>query len=129
MTFYLPTARKNAALDTITASAGATATIKIYSGAVPADANAANSGSLLVSLPCSNPIAPAAASGTLTFSAITTTNASAGGTASYYRLFASDGTTTLAQGAVGTSGAELNLVSTTIANAQPVQITSLTISI
>ena len=130
MAFTITTARKNAMLDTMTAAAGATSTVKIYSGSIPADANAVLGGAtLLVSLPCSATVAPAASGGTWTAYALTTTNATAAGTASFYRFFASDGTTVLAQGAISTTGSDMNLVTTTIALSQPVQVTSWTISI
>ena len=63
----------------------------------------------------------------LTLNAITTTTASAGGVASFFRITTSGGTEKV-QGTVGTSGADLNLITTTIANAQPVSITSWTIT-
>ena len=130
MTFSLLAARRNTMLDTLTTAAGASSTVKIYSGSVPANADAALGGAtLLVSLPCSATVAPAASAGVWTANAITTTNATAGGTAAFYRWIATDGTTVLAQGSCGTSGADMNLVSTTIANTQPVQVTSWTISI
>jgi hypothetical protein len=128
MAYTLTTAQKNTMLTTLVTAAGATSTIKIYGGTVPADANAANSGTLLVSLPCSA-TAGTVASGTLTYNAITTTNCSTGGTATFYRHYASDGTTTLSQGSVGVSGADLNLISTTLTATGPVSITSLTVSI
>jgi hypothetical protein len=130
MAFTLTAARKNAALDTLTTAAGATATVKIYSGSVPTNADAALGGAtLLVSMPCSATVAPAASGGVWTANAVTQTNAAAAGTASFYRFIASDGTTVLAQGACGVSGSDMNMVTTTIALSQPVQVTSWTISV
>jgi hypothetical protein len=128
MAFTLTTAMKNTLLDQITSAAGSTATVKIYSGSVPANADASNLGTLLVSLPCSNPFAPASSGGILTASAITQTNASQSGTAAFYRLMASNGSTVLAQGLVNTTGAEMNLNTTAIVSGGPCVITSLTIS-
>jgi hypothetical protein len=67
--------------------------------------------------------------GVLTFNAFTTTNASATGTAGYYRLCTSAaGTTCVSQGVCGTSGADLNLTTTSITAGQPVSVTSWTIT-
>lgn len=128
MSYSITTAQKNAALNAI-ATAHNNGSIKLYSGSVPADANAANTGSLLVSCALNATAFGSAASGTITANAITTTNATAAGTASYYRTFASDGTTVLGQGTVGTSGADLNINTTSIALNGPVQITVYTVSI
>jgi hypothetical protein len=67
-----------------------------------------------------------ASSAVLTASAITTANAAATGTASFYRLLKSDGTTVIEQGTVGTSGADLNLNTTSIVSGGPVAVSSKT---
>lgn len=132
MAFTLLQANRNAMLTTLVAASPNglnSGSLKIYAGSVPGNADAALGGAtLLVSLPCSATFGTVA-TGTLTANAITQTNAATGGTASFYRLYASDGTTCIAQGTVGTSGAELNLNTTTITSGGPVQITALTISI
>jgi hypothetical protein len=128
MAFTLTTAMKNTLLNQITTAAGASSTIQIFSGSIPANADATNLGTLLVSLPCSNPFAAGASGGILTASAITQTNASQSGTAAFYRLMASNGTTVLSQGLVNTTGAEMNLNTTAIVSGGPCVITSLTIS-
>ena len=50
MTIQLSTAVRNARLDAIESTAGATAKLRIYSGAAPADAATAPSGTLLVDM-------------------------------------------------------------------------------
>lgn len=110
--------------------------VDIYSGAQPTDANQAVTGTLLASLPLSaTAFATAVASGsagskivTATANAITTENASATGTAGYFVLFASNHTTVVAMGSVGTTGCDMNLSSTSIVSGSPVSITSLTIT-
>jgi hypothetical protein len=80
---------------------GSTSYLLIYTGSAPATCGTAASGTLLASLPCSNPFAGAPASGVLTASAITSAAAVANGTAGYWRLCTSSaGTTVIAQGLV-----------------------------
>lgn len=127
MAFSLPTAVRNAKLDALIAYVGNAGILRIYSGTVPASANAALSGNtVLAELTCGSPFAPAAASGVLTANAITQdTAANATGTATFFRLFKSDGTTVAAQGTVGTTGADVNLNTVSITLNGPVSVTSL----
>lgn len=129
MALSFVTAVRNARQDAITAAAGNGALFRIYdaTGGVPASANASiGSCVLLAELVCASPFAPAASSAALTASAITQdSSANATGTAAFFRLYASNGTTVIAQGTVGTSGADLNLNTLNIVAAGPVQVTSL----
>ncbi len=109
---------------------GTTPYLLLYTGAQPANCAASATGTLLASLPGSNP-AGTVASGELTFSAFTTENATASGTAGYYRLCTSAaGTTCIQQGSCGLSGsgADLILDNTSIASGQPFSVTSWTIT-
>jgi hypothetical protein len=65
---------------------------------------------------------------TLDTSPALTEAADATGTAAFFRLFQDDGTTVVLQGSVGTSGAELNLNTTSITTGVNVTITSGTIT-
>ncbi|MFZ4761266.1 MAG: hypothetical protein ACOYK8_00420 [Alphaproteobacteria bacterium] len=124
MVFQLSTSLRNNMLDQISSSVGASGILKIFTGAAPANVAAADSGTLLVSLTCNATFAPAAAGGILTLNSISSANAVASGSAGYFRLYQSNGTTCVSQGSVGTSGADLNIISTNITNTQPVQIDS-----
>lgn len=101
--------------------------IKIYSGAVPADADAATTGTLLCTISNNSTgtgtnLAVAAAAGVIqklaseTWSGVNAT----GGVASYYRHVAAGDTGALSttearlQGLVATVGSEMNLSSTTL---------------
>jgi hypothetical protein len=53
-------------------------------------------------------------------------NALATGTAGYWRVYKSDGTTCVIQGSVGTSGADLNLNTLSLVTGGPVQVNSWT---
>lgn len=101
---------------------------KIYDGAQPATANTAiTSQVLLASLPLNATAAGAASAGVATFNAITSdTNAAATGTATWFRAYKADGVTPIFDGSVGTSGANLNLTSTSIVAGGTVAISSYT---
>ena len=124
---YSTTHRTNAMSD-ISTQVGGTGFLLIYSGAPPANCGTAASGTLLASLPCSATFGTAA-SGVLTANAITSASAVANGTAGYWRLCTSSaGTTVVAQGTVGTSGADLNLNSVAISSGINVSVTSFAIT-
>lgn len=107
--------------------AGTGALFNIYQGTAPANANTAISGqTLLVSLPIPG-VFGTDVNGTLTLGTVTPTQAVATGTAQFFRIFQSDGTTVVMDGSVGTSGADLILDTTSINITQTVDITSGTI--
>lgn len=134
-TMNLADALRNQLADQITARVdlgAAAGNIKIYDGTMPTDADDAISGpTLLATLPFSDPSAPAASSGVLTFNAITDdSSADATGTATWARIEDSDGNNVMdvdvtASGGGGTI--ELNTVS--ITSGGVVRITSFTITI
>ena len=107
--------------------AGSGAIIHIYEGTQPANANTAISGqTLLVSLTISGGFGTDS-NGTLTLGTVTDGTAVATGTAEFFRITKSDDTTVVMDGSVGTSGADLNLNTTTINLNDTVSITSGTI--
>ena len=107
--------------------AGSGAKICIYQGTQPANANTAiSTQTLLVSLAISGAFGTDS-NGTLTFSTINNGTAVATGTASFFRIVKSDGTTVVMDGSVGTSSADLVLNTTTIATNDTVAISSGTI--
>lgn len=128
MTVSLATATRNAKLDAITTQLGASPLLRIYSGTPPASAGTALSGNTkLAELAMSATPFPAASGGVLTANAITTEAAAdATGTATFYRLYKSDGSTCIAQGTVGTSGSDLNLNTTSVVAGGPVAVSSFT---
>jgi hypothetical protein len=104
-----------------------TGRIRIYSGTAPANVDAALSGNtLLGELTFGATAFGTPAISAMTANAITVdTSADATGTATFFRLFKSDGTTVLLQGTVGTSGAELNLNTVSIIAGGTINITSM----
>lgn len=110
--------------------------IKIYSGSVPADADATNAGTLLATLTCSaTPLGTPATTGTaptrtaaVSFAAIASATAVATGTASFFDITTSGGTV-IARGNAGTiSGYSLILNTASVTTGSTVAITAATIS-
>lgn len=113
--------RLNVIRDGIDAGAGA-GLLRIYDGTRPATGGTATT--LLAELTHSDPCAPAASGGVLTFSAITAdSSANATGTATWGRFVDSTGTA-VGDFSVGTSGQDLNLNSTSINAGVQVSVTS-----
>jgi hypothetical protein len=118
---------RDAMLDAITTRAGNGALLRIYDGSRPATGGSATT--LLAELTCGSPFAGAAVNGVLTANAITQdASANATGTATWFRIVQSDGSTFVLDGNVGTSGSDLNLTTTSIVATQPVSVTSFVIT-
>ena len=109
MTISVGVAARNAELDAALEPALDSGYLRIYSGSVPANADAALGGAtLLAELRFGNPAFPAASSGTKTANAITSGTAAATGTPTFFRALKSDGTTVVVQGSAGVSSGDLN---------------------
>jgi hypothetical protein len=104
--------------------------IRIYDGTIAATASTAVGAQvLLAELTLNADSFPAAASNALTANAITAdASANANGTASWFRMLLSNGTTVVMDGTVSTSGADLNLNTTTIVLGANVSISSAVIT-
>ena len=122
------------ALDAITANLNS-GSIKIFDGAIPADCEAADAGTVLAELSLSATAFAAAAdnlAGGAEASANTITgdaSANATGTAQYFRAYDSVGTTCIIQGDVNTAGGDLNLDTTSINAGDTVDISSWTLTL
>lgn len=118
----------DAVVDLIDGGAGA-GTIQIRSGTQPANANLAATGTLLATLTFSDPAFGATdTSGVATASAITDdSSADATGTASWARVLDSN-SATIFDCDVSTSGATINLNTTSITSGGVVSITSFTVT-
>lgn len=105
--------------------------LRIYDGTQPANANTAISTQvLLAELRFNATAAPAASGGVLTMNSITQdSSANATGTATWFRALKSDGSTVVFDGSVSTSGADLNLGSTSITSGASVAVTSMTFTV
>jgi hypothetical protein len=100
--------------------------IRIYDGTQPATADTAISTQvLLAELRFGSTAFGAAVAGVITANAITSdSDADATGTATWYRLLKSDGTTPVLDGSVGTSSANLIVATTSIVQHAVVSISS-----
>lgn len=120
---------RNDRLNTLKAkidAGGAGGFLRIYDGTRPATGGAATT--LLAELTFSYPCAPAPTGGVLTFSPIAAdASANATGTATWCRITDSTGAF-VADGSVGTSGADYNLNTTSIAAGIQVSCTSAVIN-
>lgn len=114
---------------------GASPKIRLYSGTPPANAGAALSGNIqlaeltMASTPFSG-FSDTGSAGRATAAAITAdSSADATGTATFFRILNSAGTTVIAQGSVGTSAADLVLPTVSIVAGTIVSIDSATIDL
>ena len=129
MAVQLSTAVRNAMLDAIETTIGVSAVLKIRTGAAPANVATADSGTVLATLNLPSDWMAAASGGTKALSGSwTDASADATGTAAHFRIYASDGTTQHYQGTVATSGADLNVDSTSFTAGQSFTITSFTLT-
>lgn len=118
---------RNARADAITTRAGGSALLRIYNSTRPATGGTATT--LLAELTCNATFAPGASGGVLTLNAITNdSSANATGTASWFRIVQSDGSTHVMDGDVATSASDLNLNTTSIVSGGPVAVSSFVIT-
>ena len=101
--------------------------INIYDGTQPATGDTALSGNtLLVQLQFGATAFGASSAGVITANSITSGTAGNTGTASWFRVLKTDGTTKLFDGSVGTATANLILPTTSIVSGQTVSCSSFT---
>lgn len=121
--------RRNAMIDNFTANANS-GFLRIYDGTQPTDADTAVGAQVLLAELTMNATAFAAASaGSAAANAITAdSSANATGTAAWFRLVASNGTTVLCDGTVGTGTHNLVLNSVAISSGANVSVTAFTVT-
>jgi len=131
LTIQLATSTRNARLDAIESDAGTAAKLEIYSGAIPANCAAATTGTKLAEFDLASDWAANASGGAKTLNNLPLSTAgAASGTAGYFRLFKSDGTTCQMQGTVTATGGggDMTLDNVSIASGQTVNVTGFTIT-
>lgn len=131
MTLQFSTTVRNARLDAIETAISTSAVLKIYdlSASAPADCSAAITGTVLATVNCPSDWMAAASGGTKALSGTwSDSSADNTGTADFFRLFASDGTTCHAQGTVTATGGggDLTVNNTSFASGQPFSVTTFT---
>lgn len=131
MALQLSVAVRNARLDAIESTVGASAVLKIRSGAAPANCAAADAGTVLATMTLPADWMAAASSGSKAKSGTwQDASADASGTAGHFRVYASDGTTCHMQGTVTATGGggDLVLDNVSITAGQQVTINTFTVS-
>lgn len=131
MTIQLSTAVRNAILDAIEATNGASGVLKIFTGAQPATCATANSGTLLATLNLPSDYMAAASGGTKAKSGTWEDTAADGtGNAGHWRFYASDGTTCNAQGSCTATGGggDMELDSVAFVTGQGFTVTAFTLT-
>lgn len=128
MTVQWSTAVRNARLDAWETAMGTAVKLQIYTGAQPANCAAAATGTKLVEWTLASDWAAAASAGAKSMNLPSAVNAVAAGTAGYYRIVDSAGTTCHEQGSVTATGGggDLTVDNTSIANGQSVNLTGFT---
>ena len=131
MALQLSTAVRNARLDAIETTIGASAIMRIRTGAAPADCAAADTGTVLATLNLPADWLAAAAGGSKA-KAGTWQDAAADntGTAAHFRIYDSGGSTCHLQGSVTASGGggDLEVQNTSFAAGQQVTVTAFTLT-
>jgi hypothetical protein len=131
MTVQLSTAVRNAMLDAVETAIGASAVLKIRTGAQPASVATADSGTVLATMALPSDWMAAASGGSKALlGSWADASGDAAGTAAHFRIYASDGTTAHYQGSVSATGGggDLTLDNVSIAVGQSVTISSFTLT-
>jgi hypothetical protein len=113
-----------------------TGVLRIYDGTMPTNVQTALSGNTILAEATLNATAfnptftTSGNNRVATANAITgDTSANASGTATFFRVFASNGTTVIWQGTVGTSSSDMIMAETNIIQNGPVNISALSVSL
>lgn len=131
MSIQLSVAVRNGRLDALETVIGTSAVLKIFTGSMPANCAAADSGTLLANMSLASDWMNAASSGSKTkLGTWSDASADGTGTAGYFRLYASDGTTVGLQGTITATsgGGDMELDNTSIAAGQTVTISVFTLT-
>ena len=131
MTLQYSTTVRNAKLDAVETAIGVSAVLKIRTGAAPANCAAADSGTVLATVNLPSDWMAAASGGAKAKSGTwEDTSADNTGTAAHFRLYASDGTTCHAQGAVTATGGggDMTVDSTSFTAGQDFLVNSFTLT-
>ena len=131
MALQYSVAVRNAKLDAVETQIGATAVLKLRTGAAPADCATADLGTVVASLTLPSDWMAAASSGSKVKSGTwQDTSADNSGTIAHWRLYASDGTTCGAQGTatITSGGGDMELDAVVVTAGQTITITAFTLT-
>lgn len=122
---------RNARLDVVESTVGASAILRIRTGAVPANCAAADSGTVLATVNLPSDWMNAASAGTKTKAGTwEDTSADATGTAGHFRIYDSTGTTCHIQGTVTATGGggDMTVDNTSFASGQAFSVVTFTLT-
>ena len=125
------TSVRNARLDAIETTIGASAILKLRTGAQPADCGTADSGTVLATLNLPSDWLAAASGGTKSKAGTwQDTSADNTGTVAHFRIYDSGGTTCHWQGSVTITGGggDMEIDNTSVATGQSITVTALTLT-
>lgn len=131
MALQYSVAVRNARLDVVESTIGASAILRIRTGSVPANCAAADSGTVVATCNLPSDWMGAASSGTKSLSGTwSDSSADATGTAAHFRIYASDGTTCHMQGTVTATGGggDMTVDNVSFASGQSFSVTSFTLT-
>lgn len=130
MAVQLSTDVRNARLDAVETAVGASAKLRILTGAPPASCATAQSGTLLVEIDLPADWMSAAASGTKAKLGTWQANAAGTGTAGYFRVLNSAGAVCHVQGTVTATGGggDMTVDNTSIASGQQVTVNTFSLT-
>ena len=129
MAIQYSTAVRNARLDSLESTVGTSAILKIFDGTLPANCAAADNGTVVAEFSLPSDWMAAASGGQKAKSGTwQETSANASGSADYFRVYDSGGSTCHMQGTVGQGAGDLSLDNTTIVAGQQVTVNSFTIT-
>lgn len=129
MAVQLSTAVRNARLDAIESTAGASAVLRIRTGAQPANCAASRTGTVLATVTLPSDWMAAASGGTKALSGTwQDASADATGTAAHFEIMDSGLTTCHMQGSVGTSGTDMVVDSVSFTAGQQFNVTAFTLT-
>ena len=128
MALQYSVAVNNARLDAVESTTGASALLKIFTSAVPANCAAADGAGLICTIALPADWMNAAAAGVKTLLGSWSASASGTGVAQSFRIKNSGDTTCHIQGTVGQGSGDLSLNNTNIANGQTVSVTTFTLN-
>jgi hypothetical protein len=129
MALQYSTAGRNGQLDALETVIGTSAVLKMFDGTKPANCAAADAGTVLATCSLPSDWMAAASSGAKAKSGTwQDTSADNSGTADYFRVYASDGTTCGIQGTVATSAADMIVDSITFTAGQAFTISAFSIT-
>lgn len=129
MALQFGTTYRNALLDQLETTVGTGPLLRIYTGSAPADCATAATGTKVVEMTLPSDWMANAASGQKAKSGTwSQSSATATGTAAYFRIYDSTGTTCHLQGTVGQGSGDLSLDNTSIVAGQTVTVTAFTLT-